>query len=86
MHYTGTLATTGEKFDSSFDRNQPFQFTLGAGRVIKGWDQGLVGMCAGEKRRLDIPAALGYGARGAGGKVRLFCYCFCQSDGLLIQF
>ncbi|TMW56069.1 hypothetical protein Poli38472_008717 [Pythium oligandrum] len=65
MHYTGTLRKDGSKFDSSLDRNSPFEFTLGAGQVIKGWDQGLVGMCIGEKRRLTIPSDLGYGAHGA---------------------
>lgn len=65
MHYVGTL-TDGTKFDSSFDRDQPFTFQLGAGQVIKGWDQGLVDMCVGEKRKLTIPPELGYGDRGAG--------------------
>ncbi|CDH51303.1 fk506-binding protein 2 [Lichtheimia corymbifera JMRC:FSU:9682] len=69
MHYTGTLFDTGEKFDSSLDRNQPLQFTLGVGQVIKGWDQGLKNMCIGEKRRLVIPPALGYGAQGAGSAI-----------------
>ncbi|KAG8787830.1 Peptidyl-prolyl cis-trans isomerase fpr2 [Ceratobasidium sp. 428] len=72
MHYltlrdvmqTGTLASDGSKFDSSRDRNQPFDFTLGAGMVIQGWDQGLVNMCIGEKRKLTIPPAMGYGERG----------------------
>ena len=68
MQYTGTLVD-GTKFDSSYDRTQPFEFTLGAGMVIKGWDQGLVGMKVGEKRRLTIPASLGYGAQGAGGVI-----------------
>lgn len=68
MHYTGTLSD-GSKFDSSFDRNQPFQFQLGAGQVIKGWDQGLTDMCPGEKRKLTIPASLGYGDRGAGNVI-----------------
>ncbi|PLW06782.1 hypothetical protein PCANC_23042 [Puccinia coronata f. sp. avenae] len=67
MHYTGTLQSTGAKFDSSLDRNQPFDFTLGAKQVIKGWDQGLQGMCIGEKRKLVIPPQLAYGDGGAGG-------------------
>ncbi|KAJ0405806.1 hypothetical protein ATCC90586_008461 [Pythium insidiosum] len=77
MHYTGTLRKDGSKFDSSLDRNQPFEFTLGAGQVIKGWDQGdcwlifnsLVGMCIGEKRRLTIPSNLGYGDYGSPPKI-----------------
>ncbi|AQR65818.1 peptidylprolyl isomerase [Aquaspirillum sp. LM1] len=68
VHYTGWL-TDGEKFDSSKDRKQPFTFPLGAGHVIKGWDQGVVGMKVGGVRKLTIPAALGYGARGAGGVI-----------------
>ncbi|KAK0546822.1 Peptidyl-prolyl cis-trans isomerase fpr2 [Tilletia horrida] len=68
MHYTGKL-WEGEKFDSSLDRGQPFEFTLGAGQVIKGWDQGLLDMCEGEKRKLQIPPSLGYGDRGAGAKI-----------------
>lgn len=63
VHYTGAL-TNGEKFDSSLDRGRPFEFTLGAGRVIKGWDQGVRGMKVGGKRKLTIPPELGYGARG----------------------
>ncbi|TPX47479.1 hypothetical protein SeMB42_g03303 [Synchytrium endobioticum] len=70
MHYTGTLFDSGDKFDSSLDRNQPFEFKLGAGQVIKGWDQGLLGMCVGEKRKLTIPPALGYGDSGAGAKIK----------------
>lgn len=63
VHYVGTL-TDGSKFDSSRDRGRPFTFTLGAGQVIKGWDQGVAGMKVGEVRRLTVPADLGYGARG----------------------
>lgn len=68
VHYTGWL-TDGEKFDSSKDRNDPFQFPLGAGRVIRGWDEGVQGMKVGGTRRLTIPPQLGYGAAGAGGVI-----------------
>ena len=68
VHYTGWL-TDGTKFDSSVDRGQPFTFPLGAGRVIKGWDEGVAGMKVGGKRRLTIPPDLGYGAQGAGGVI-----------------
>ena len=64
VHYTGWL-TDGTKFDSSLDRNQPFTFTLGAGNVIRGWDEGVAGMRVGGKRHLTIPADMGYGAGGS---------------------
>jgi len=72
MHYTGWLSAAGkpgQKFDSSVDRGQPFSFTLGVGQVIQGWDEGVATMKKGGKRTLHIPAALGYGARGAGGVI-----------------
>lgn len=69
VHYTGWLAKDLSKFDSSLDRREPFSFKLGAGRVIKGWDEGVAGMKVGGKRKLYIPAKLGYGARGAGGVI-----------------
>ncbi|KAJ2771707.1 hypothetical protein IWQ56_001680 [Coemansia nantahalensis] len=65
VHYRGTLFSDGTEFDSSHGRGVPLEFTLGAGQVIKGWDQGLLGMCVGEKRRLKIPASLAYGKRGS---------------------
>ncbi len=68
VHYTGTLED-GTKFDSSVDRNQPFSFTIGEGRVIQGWDEGVMSMKVGGKRRLIIPSDLGYGAHGAGGVI-----------------
>jgi len=72
VHYTGWLynnGAKGAKFDSSLDRGQPFAFGLGAGQVIKGWDEGVAGMKVGGKRTLIIPPDLGYGARGAGGAI-----------------
>jgi len=68
VHYTGWL-TNGSKFDSSLDRNDPFSFPLGAGRVIRGWDEGVQGMKVGGRRKLTIPPHLGYGAAGAGGVI-----------------
>ena len=68
VHYTGTLLN-GTKFDSSLDRGQPFEFELGAGRVIEGWDRGVVGMLEGGVRDLTIPSRMAYGARGAGGTI-----------------
>jgi FKBP-type peptidyl-prolyl cis-trans isomerase FkpA len=72
VHYTGWLfeaGVQGAKFDSSRDRNDPFVFSLGAGMVIRGWDEGVAGMKVGGARTLIIPASLGYGARGAGGVI-----------------
>lgn len=66
VHYNGSLQSTGDRFDSSYDRNQPFSFKLGQGMVIAGWDEGLLDMCVGEERRLIIPPSLGYGDGGIG--------------------
>ena len=68
-HYKGTLKSNGSKFDSSYDRGQPLEFTVGAGQVIKGWDQGFVGLNVGTKATLNCPPDYGYGAAGAGGVI-----------------
>ncbi len=69
VHYVGVAWSTKKQFDASWDRGRPFDFPLGAGRVIRGWDDGVAGMRVGGRRRLVIPADLGYGARGAGGAI-----------------
>ncbi|KAK3359903.1 peptidyl-prolyl cis-trans isomerase fkr-2 [Lasiosphaeria hispida] len=68
VHYRGTL-TNGQKFDASYDRGDPLSFTVGKGQVIKGWDEGLLGMKVGEKRKLTIAPALAYGSRAVGGVI-----------------
>jgi peptidylprolyl isomerase len=70
VHYVGVAWSSGKQFDASWDRNGSFQFRLGAGQVIAGWDQGVAGMKLGGRRRLTIPPDLGYGARGAGGVIK----------------
>ena len=70
MHYVGVSWSTGREFDASWNRGLPFHFTLAAGQVIAGWDQGVLGMRVGGRRRLTIPPHLGYGDRGAGGVIR----------------
>jgi peptidylprolyl isomerase len=69
VHYVGVAFSTGEEFDASWNRGQPFTFKVGAGQVIPGWDQGVAGMKVGGRRKLTIPSALAYGARGAGGVI-----------------
>ncbi|ETW80669.1 hypothetical protein HETIRDRAFT_410019 [Heterobasidion irregulare TC 32-1] len=69
VHYTGTLFSNGNKFDSSVDRGEPLPLTLGVGQVIRGWDEGLIGMCRNEKRTLTIPSHLAYGSRGFGNVI-----------------
>ncbi len=69
MHYVGVSWSSGRQFDASWDRGQPFSFDLGAGMVIRGWDEGVAGMKVGGRRRLTIPPDLGYGSRGAGGVI-----------------
>jgi peptidylprolyl isomerase len=70
VHYVGVAYSTGEEFDASYNRNSPFSFGLGEGRVIAGWDQGVQGMKVGGRRELIIPPHLGYGDRGAGGAIK----------------
>jgi peptidylprolyl isomerase len=70
VHYVGVSQSTGEQFDASWDRGEAFSFPLGAGRVIAGWDRGVAGMKVGGRRKLVIPAHLGYGDRGAGGVIK----------------
>jgi peptidylprolyl isomerase len=70
VHYVGVAFSTGEEFDASWNRGQPFRFQLGRGNVIPGWDQGVVGMRVGGRRKLTIPSAMAYGARGAGGVIK----------------
>ena len=69
VHYVGVAWSTKKQFDASWDRNETFDFPLGAGRVIRGWDEGVAGMRVGGRRRLTIPPAMGYGSRGAGGAI-----------------
>jgi peptidylprolyl isomerase len=69
VHYVGVSFSTGEEFDASWNRGEPFAFRLGKGQVIKGWDDGVAGMRVGGRRKLTIPSAMAYGARGAGGVI-----------------
>ncbi len=70
MHYVGVAFSTGDEFDASWDRGKPFEFKLGKGQVIPGWDAGVQGMKVGGRRKLTIPSAMAYGARGAGGVIK----------------
>jgi peptidylprolyl isomerase len=70
VHYVGVAFSTGEEFDASWNRGQPFEFKLGQGQVIPGWDSGVDGMKVGGRRKLTIPSAMAYGARGAGGAIK----------------
>ncbi|MFI2711083.1 FKBP-type peptidyl-prolyl cis-trans isomerase [Micromonospora sp. NPDC018662] len=70
VHYVGVAHSTGREFDASWNRGETFEFPLGGGQVIAGWDQGVIGMKVGGRRRLTIPPHLGYGARGAGGAIK----------------
>ena len=70
VHYVGAAFSTGEEFDASWNRRQPFEFKLGKGQVIPGWDAGVLGMKVGGRRKLAIPSAMAYGARGAGGVIK----------------
>jgi peptidylprolyl isomerase len=70
VHYAGVAWSTGRQFDASWDRSETFDFRLGRGQVIAGWDQGVAGMRVGGRRRLTIPPDLGYGSRGAGGVIK----------------
>ncbi len=70
VHYVGVAWSTGKQFDASWDRNEPFDFGLGAGQVISGWDKGVTGMKVGGRRKLTIPPDMGYGSQGAGGVIK----------------
>ncbi len=70
VHYVGVAFSSGEEFDASWNRGRPFEFKLGKGQVIPGWDAGVQGMRVGGRRKLTIPSAMGYGARGAGGVIK----------------
>ena len=70
VHYVGVAFSTGEEFDASYNRGEPLTFNLGTGQVIRGWDDGIVGMKVGGRRKITIPPHLGYGARGAGGAIK----------------